>query len=76
MEALQCAVAPLADRLERLADAKDAEALALQVIEQSKQLSRLVITLVRRVLAGQEGWDRKSSVDFVHVMISLDKVKG
>src|SRR5262245_54692724 len=52
VETLQCAIAPLPDRLERLADAEDAEALALQIVEQSKQLGRLVVALVRWVLAG------------------------
>src|SRR5262249_46365714 len=48
MEALQRAVAPLTDRLERLANAEDAEALALQVVEQREQLGRLMVLLVGR----------------------------
>ena len=57
MEALQRAIAPLADRLKRLADAENTEALAFQIIEQREQLGRLVILLVRRVLVHQEGRD-------------------
>src|SRR6266545_4061472 len=70
MEALQRAIAPLADRLERLADAEDTEALALQIIEQREQLGRLVILLVRRILVHQKRWDMLAwcgTVSFVQV---------
>jgi hypothetical protein len=58
VEALERAVAVLANRLERLADAEDAEALGLQVIEQGEQLGRLAVAVVRRVGVVQERWDR------------------